>query len=143
MTSQKHCTKKKLKLTVQMKTDILQQWIDAELTVGELLDYWGCYARNKVSNKKETPVSLQKGTFLNKKFLTKSQEELIEEMMSLFRTNHSYYFDVLKERYCLRKLKVTAADSNDLHLAIREFKYFFTEFVELNFKELKEQEICN
>lgn len=87
------------------------------------------------------PAQLQNKTFLTKKFLTKSQEELIEEMMALFRTNHSYYFDVLKERYCLRKLKVTAADNNDLNLAIREFKYFFTEFVELNFKELKEQEI--
>lgn len=127
-----------------MKTDILQQWIDADLTVGELLDCWGCCARSKASGKKESlPVRLQKGTFLNKKFLTKSQEELIEEMMSLFRTNHSYYFDVLKERYCLRKLKVTAADSNDLHLAISEFKYFFTEFVELNFKQLQEQDLCN
>lgn len=124
-----------------MKTDILQQWIDAELTVGELLDCWGCCARSKASGKKETlPAQLQK-TFLTKRFLTKSQEELIEEMMALFRTNHSYYFDVLKERYCLRKLKVTAADNNDLNLAIREFKYFFTEFVELNFKDLKEQEI--
>lgn len=124
-----------------MKTDILQQWIDAELTVGELLDCWGCCARSKASGKKEIlPAQLQK-TFLTKKFLT--QEELIEEMMALFRTNHSYYFDVLKERYCLKKLKVTAADNNDLNLAIREFKYFFTEFVELNFKELKEQEICN
>lgn len=125
-----------------MKTDILQQWIDAELTVGELLDCWGCYARSKTSGKKEIlPAQLQNKTFLTKKFLTKSQEELIEEMMALFRTNHSYYFDVLKERYCLRKLKVTAADNNDLNLAIREFKYFFTEFVELNFKDLKEQEI--
>ena len=34
MTSQKHCTKKKLNLTVQMKADILQQWIDADLTIG-------------------------------------------------------------------------------------------------------------
>lgn len=127
-----------------MKTDILQQWIDAALTVGELLDCWGCCARSKASGKKESlPAQLQNETFLNKKFLTKSQEELIEEMMSSFRTNHSYYFDVLKERYCLRKLKVTAADSNDLHLAIREFKYFFTEFVELNFKQLQEQNLCN
>ena len=142
MTSQKHCTKKKLNLTVQMKADILQQWIDADLTIGNLLDLWGTLARQKLTKFKNESPTHQSETFLVKRFCKKAQADLLEEMMKTFRTNHEFLFDVLKDRYCLKKIKTSASDSNDLHLAIQEFKYFFTEFVELNFKELKEQEIC-
>ena len=63
MTSQKHCTKKKLNLTVQMKADILQQWIDADLTIGNLLDLWGSLARQKLTKFKNESPAHQSETF--------------------------------------------------------------------------------
>lgn len=107
-----------------MKADILQQWIDADLTIGNLLDLWGTLARQKLTKFKNESPAHQSETFLVKRFCKKAQADLLEEMMKTFRTNHEFLFDVLKDRYCLKKIKTSASDSNDLHLAIQEFKYF-------------------
>lgn len=54
-----------------MKADILQQWIDAELTIGNLLDLWGALARQKLTKFKYESPAHQQETFLVKRFVKK------------------------------------------------------------------------